>query len=310
MGMKGKTIKTVLQKKFNEWVDSISDENVRELVRKNSIITGGSIVSMLLGEKINDFDVYFRNQQTAETVAKYYVNEFKRLNPETNINPVVKNEDGLIKVVVKSAGVAAEAAPDDDYEYFEQSPDPDAVDAAEYVARAAERLEEQAAAEDQYLDKYRPIFLTSNAITLSHRMQLVLRFYGEPEEIHENYDYVHCTSYWTSWDKHLELRPQALEAILARELRYIGSKYPLCSILRMRKFIQRGWTINAGNILKILMQVNALDLNDPMILEEQLTGVDVAYFIEVIEKLRDSEHFKQTGRIDNAYLFEILDRMF
>lgn len=50
--MRAKTIKSILQKKHNDFVASIEDEKVRELVDKNSIVTGGSIVSMLLGEKV------------------------------------------------------------------------------------------------------------------------------------------------------------------------------------------------------------------------------------------------------------------
>lgn len=31
-----KTIKSILRKKFNEWLSSIEDEGLRELVKKNS----------------------------------------------------------------------------------------------------------------------------------------------------------------------------------------------------------------------------------------------------------------------------------
>src|SRR5690606_18878685 len=119
--------------------------------------------------------------------------------------------------------------------------------------------------------KYRPVFLSSNAITLSNKLQLILRFYGEPDEIHKNYDFVHCTSYYDHKDKQLTLRPEALEAILTKELRYVGSLYPLCSIIRLRKFIARGWTINAGQILKMALQLSKMDLTKPEILQDQLT---------------------------------------
>jgi hypothetical protein len=42
------------------------------------------------------------------------------------------------------------------------------------------------------------------------------------------------------------------------------------------------------------------------VLEEQLTGVDVAYFAEVIEKIKA----KDPEKVDAAYLTEIIDRMF
>ena len=54
------------------------------------------------------------------------------------------------------------------------------------------------------------------------------------------------------------------------------------------------------------MQISALDLTDIPTLEDQLTGVDVAYFLEVIEKLKA----KDPEKVNNAYLIEIIDRMF
>lgn len=160
--------------------------------------------------------------------------------------------------------------------------------------------------EDDGKPPYRPVFMSTNAITLSHRVQIVIRFYGEPDAIHENYDYVHCTNYWTSWDGALVLRQPALESLLSKELRYVGSKYPVCSVIRLRKFIKRGWTINAGQILKAVMQISELDLTDPKVLEDQLTGVDSAYFMELMTKLRE----KDPEKVNAAYLVEIIDRMF
>ena len=79
---------------------------------------------------------------------------------------------------------------------------------------------------------------------------MLIRFWGEVEEIHKNYDFAHCTCAWSSWDNELSLPTKALECIINKELYYMGSKYPLCSIIRSRKFINRGYTINAGQYLK------------------------------------------------------------
>jgi len=141
---------------------------------------------------------------------------------------------------------------------------------------------------------------------LSGRIQIINRFYGEPDAIHENYDYVHCTNYWKSWDGKLVLRQAALESLLSRELRYVGSKYPVCSVIRLRKFIKRGWVINAGQILKMMMQITDLDLHDPLILQDQLTGVDSAYFCQLMTALKE----KDPARVETEYLVEIIDRMF
>jgi hypothetical protein len=102
------------------------------------------------------------------------------------------------------------------------------------------------------------------------------------------------------------LRQPALEALLSKELRYIGSKYPICSLVRLRKFITRGWRINAGQILKMAFQISELNLKDIKVLEDQLTGVDTAYFIQLVERLRE----KDPEKVDGAYLIEIIDRIF
>ena len=289
IGMKAKTIKAVIAKKMKQWWDSIEDESVRKLAEKNTIVTGGCIASMLLKEKVNDFDVYFRTKEATEAVAQYYVDKFC----DEHDHPMkLEVTDERIRIVTER-GHRGETAGD-----------PTQVGLGEIEDTYDDANELAQEIED---NSFRPVFMSTNAITLSNKVQIVIRFFGDPAEIHENYDFVHCTNHWTSWSGgELVLQPAALEALLARELRYVGSKYPLCSIMRIRKFIQRGWTINAGQILKACMQLNDLDLTDPKVLEDQLTGVDSAYFIDMINKLRENDPEK----INAAYLVELVDRIF
>ena len=109
--MKTKTINQIINKKFKEWIATIKDENVRKLVEKNSILTGGAIASMLLQQPVNDFDFYFKNKETTKAVADYYLAKFLKNPPPSFANgkPVtmfVQDEDDRIKIVVKSAGIA------------------------------------------------------------------------------------------------------------------------------------------------------------------------------------------------------------
>lgn len=158
--------------------------------------------------------------------------------------------------------------------------------------------------------KYRPVFLSDNAITLSNKVQLVIRFFGTPEEIHSNYDFMHCTSYWVAKTGELVLPAVALEALLTRELVYNGSKYPLASIIRTRKFIQRGWSVNAGQYLKMCLQLNELDLENIEVLEDQLIGMDAAYFKQVLDYIKNRQEEDPEFKLTSAYLIEIIDRMF
>jgi hypothetical protein len=315
-GMRAKTIKSILRKKMDDWLESIEDESLRKDVAQNVIVTGGCIVSMLLGEKISDFDVYLRTHQTALWLAQYYVQRFKTQRKKGIEVPIKVLEEGdRIKIVAQSAGIASAEGTKKPYQYFEGRPEGEAgsyvgdvIDNPEQIEDTYEETQEKAleTPDEKGLPKYRPVFITTNAITLANKVQVIIRFHGEPDEIHKYYDYVHCTCYWKSWDSELVLRPEALQAMLARELHYVGSKYPICSLIRMRKFIQRGWKINAGQILKMVMQISELDLTNFKVLEDQLTGVDTAYFIELLEKVAE----KDPEKINAAYLVEILDRIF
>src|SRR3546814_7386922 len=105
--LKAKTIKAILAKKFNSFASSIEDEVVRKLVEKNTIITGGCIASMLLGEKINDFDLYFTDHATTKAVAEYYVKRFEVKNRSGIPCAIsVDDADGRVRIVVKSSGIA------------------------------------------------------------------------------------------------------------------------------------------------------------------------------------------------------------
>jgi hypothetical protein len=305
--MNRRIIEKIIGKKFDTYVESIEDNAVKEAVRMNSVITGGSIVSLLLNERVKDYDVYFKDMATVEAVARYYVDAFTGLNKNVKIVPQVEILDSRVKIVVQSAGVTSSAG-DTEYQYFENFPDEVGQDYFDKVVSAAD--EEDAEEFERAAPEYRPVFMSANAITLSGKVQLVIRFYGDPGEIHKNYDFIHCCNYWESNTRKLTLNPAALESILTKTLSYQGSLYPVCSVIRMRKFIKRGWYINAGQILKMLFQVSALDLTDIGVLEDQLTGVDAAYFHQVIDWCKKKKSEDPEFKVTTPYLISIIDKIF
>jgi len=281
--MKKRSIESILRKKFSAWAESITDESLRKQVWKDSIITGGSIASMLLNEEVADYDIYFATESTALAVAEYYVGKF---NPIDTGGVTAERSNG--RVVLCGPGLGADASTRMDRDDIEDTGAQEAVD------------------DSKNDGTYRVVFLSPNAITLSDKIQIIIRFTGNADQIHENYDFVHCTNYWTSEDEKLTLRPAALEALLAKELRYVGSKYPLCSIIRTRKFIRRGWQINAGQYLKMALQLNELDLFDIETLQDQLVGVDSAHFISLIDSIKEGNPEK----INAQYICALIDRIF
>ena len=294
-GFKRKTIEATIRSKIKHWLATIEDIELRDQVKAHYIVTGGAITSMLLGDLPNDYDIYLDNTDVAAKLANYYISRLPVVENEMTRAPIVTvpPEGGRVEIKVKSAGIAGENIDQNKYEYFEQY--------ADGSQRAAAYLD---AAASKNTGKYTSVAITTNAITLTDSIQIVLRFVGSPETIHTNYDFVHTTNWFTE-EGGLVLRAEALEATLARELRYIGSKYPVCSMFRLKKFIKRGWTITAGEMVKIAYDISKLDLDNIEVLQEQLTGVDAAYFRQIIDLLRE-----EGKPIERTYLFELVNRIF
>lgn len=292
--MNRKNITRVLNKKMNDWVASIEDKEIQDVIKENAIITGGALVSLLNNEEVNDYDIYFRTHEACLKVAKYYA---KYWNDTRTNKPFVeiRTNEGRVTAFIASKGVAMEDGEngiDDESEPFEE----------------AELFVEEDQKDDR--PRYRPRFFSTNAISLSDKIQLVIRFYGDVGEIHTNYDFVHCTCSYDYKTNQVDLPAEALEAIINKELQYTGSKYPLCSIIRSRKFIQRGWSINAGQYLKMCLQLNELNLKDLEVFKDQLAGVDSLYFNQAINIIQKKQENDFDFKVDNNYLFEVINRIF
>lgn len=294
-GFKRKTIEQTIRNKMKGWFASIEDIELRDELKKHYIVTGGAITSMLLGDLPNDYDVYIDNVDTAAKLANYYVSRLSTPDNECTKTPIVSvpPEGGRVEIKVQSAGIAGEDIDQDKYEYFEMYPDA--------TSRTLAYLDGGGSCNT---GKYTALAITTNAITLSDEIQVILRFVGPANEIHKNYDFIHTTNYFTESEGVVFNEP-ALEAILARELKYVGSRYPICSMFRLKKFIKRGWTITAGEMLKIAYDIGSLDLNNAEVLQDQLTGVDAAYFRQILSLI------KEEGKpIERTYLFELVNRIF
>lgn len=287
--MKIKTIKKILKAKCDEFVESVNNGNNRIELQNNMFITGGCIASMLLNDEVNDFDVYFKLQDVAIKIAQRYIHEMTGQKPgvydETDeffntTYQIHKKSDGL-KIYIPSSGIIE--------------------------TKRKEEVEEN----DGEKPEYKPIFISSNAITLTGKMQLIVRFTGSPDVIHSNYDFIHCTNYYDYKTDKLVLKQPALEALLTKTLKYVGSKYPICSIIRTKKFLKRGFTISAGEYLKMAYQVSKLNLDDIDVLRDQLTGVDSAYFdmlICALSGIKSDEY--NNDEIGYEKISTLVDRIF
>ena len=325
-----KTMKQMIKKKVNEWIDSIDDERVKEAVEEDLIITGGCFTSMIQNESPNDFDFYFRTKESVIKVAEYYVRKWnERHCKDDNYREVfvldgadpssdLLSKYGLSSLKESESDTLARTPPERVKIIFPSegiTGDPEEARAGEELGVDPETIEEiDESREEEYKnqekEKYSPVFLSTNAITLSGGIQIIVRFYGEPGEIHQTYDFEHTKAYYDIKEDQINIPNSVYETTVNKTLWYTGSTYPVCSLFRLRKFIARGWSINAGQILKIAMQISELDLNDIDVLEDQLVGVDSLYFMRLIEQFRKKKENNPDFDLTSEYVMSVVDRIF
>jgi len=277
--MTKRTVKKKLKKLYSAWLKSLP-KTLKKDVKSSTFVSGGAIVSLLTDDVVHDLDVYLTDKRVAESLVRHYLGEINCR--DANDADVQETADG-VKVFIRSSGIVEEG---------------DASEDKITMFRTSKKESEN----------YKPVVITDNAITLSGGVQIILRFVGSPETVHTNFDFEHCKCYYTPGKDELVLPKTSLLSIVTKELMYGGSKYPLCSIIRTRKFIQRGWSIHAGQYLKMIWQCGELDLNSISVLQDQLIGVDALYFISILRDLREA---KAEGRqITSSYVAELVDKAF
>lgn len=295
--MQRKTIKKIVQTKMEEWLETITDEDLRKKVKDELLVSGGSIASLFLGEQVNDFDVYIKTPETAFALAMYYSKPYNGLD-------VLLGKDR--EKYLKEIGVVNE---EDGGKWgervFVENLHPEQVKIFTGLGSAGYKTDHK----DEGLNKFVPLYFSPNAISLSDKVQIVLRFTGDNEAIHSTFDFIHATNYFT-FEYGLVTNVEALESLLSKQLKYQGSKYPLTSIIRTKKFLKRHWNISAGEYLKIMFQISDLDLNNPNVLEEQLIGVDIAYFSMLVDILRGKRDKDPNFQLTSAYLNTLIDKIF
>lgn len=292
--MQIKTIEKAISTKISDWLSSIPDENLRKRVKDVVVVSGGCITSMLLGEPVNDYDIYLSDEKVLMDLCKYYIKPFEDriilLSTDTKIPDIPEDGPGFMNI----------------FQISNHNLKPGQIKLFLEGRNGGLRVNE-GPQEDSL--RYYPVFFSPNAISLSHDIQIVTRFSGLVEDIHKSFDFVHATNYF-SFKTGLVRNLPAIESILTKRLMYQGSIYPVTSIIRAKKFIKRGWNISAGELLKIMFQISQLDLSDPVVLEDQLIGVDVAYFQLLIEALKSKYDGNPNFKVDSAYFNSLIDRIF
>ena len=300
-GFTEKTIKAICRNKIDDLCKYIAkdDEDLAKEFKKHCFISGGAITSLLQGEQPNDFDIYIDNIDTLYKICEFYTNQWNnnhKTKREFNIiKHIEEDEHKHVEIQVKSSGIVK---------------DSDVEDQDEIPLPAKELVDDIDNIEEVHSKKYTIKCITSNALSLSDDIQIICRFCGTPNEIFKNYDFIHTMQAYYRFTDDLILNTKSLTSIMAKRLEYNGSLFPICSLFRLRKFLQRGWTISSMEILKIAYQISKLDLDDVNILKEQLCGCDFAYMMAFCNALHNWREENPDIEFNSVYMFELIEKVF
>jgi hypothetical protein len=98
-------ISNILDNVVNQWLASIDDEGLRNRFAENVLLAGGSIGSLIRNETPNDYDIFFRNQNTVNLVSDYY----EQYNDSGNFRIITITENAVtfengIQLILKYSG--------------------------------------------------------------------------------------------------------------------------------------------------------------------------------------------------------------
>lgn len=292
-----KNIEKNISEKIADFVSSINDKTLAKKVEESVIVAGGCIVSMLLGEKPKDYDLYISDIDVLLELAKYYKEYF---SIKCDILDGRKKEELLSTDSDETSGrknrylICVENLHPEQIKLFPHGNNYNGVSIEQDVENPL---------------RYAPTFVSPNAITLLNDVQIITRFTGAPAEILKNFDFAHTMNYYTKAEG-LVLNQEALVCLLNKNLVYRGSKYPVTSLSRSKKFINRGFMIGHLEYLKIAFQISELDLTNLNTLEEQIIGVDVALTSDLIDTLRTKQQEEPNWSLTSDYLVELIDKDF
>jgi hypothetical protein len=185
--MKAKQIEKLLTGVMNNFLESIPDNYIKDIIKEDTYITGGCIPSMLIDEFVNDYDIYFYTKEDAEKVKNYFENNH------------TKNKS----------------------------------------------------------DKFHVKLITENAINLSDKIQLITKFWGDPSFVTDEFDWQHIKSWYSCKEEKLYLTSDVYQLVVEKELIYTGSDYPLSSLMRLKKYIKKGWNVSNTTMLHIALDIVA-----------------------------------------------------
>lgn len=198
-------------------------EAIKGLRACNAIIAGGAITALFTGQKIRDWDIYFRNAKDCEQAKTWF-----------SLNGTLANQT------------------DTSMSY--------------------------------HLGKQEK----------PYQLIVMPELFGDPKTIFNYYDFTVCMAAYQFFengnDERFVFGDDFFKHISQRRLVFhTGTMFPICSMLRVMKYIKKGFFITGMEILKIGLSIHSLKMETYADLRRQLQGIDTAFLADLTAQMKPDE---------------------
>jgi len=117
------------------------------------------------------------------------------------------------------------------------------------------------------------------------RIQLIKKVCGDPYDVIFRFDYTICMAAYLPKLNKIILGDNFLYHLAGKELHYNIGKYPLASLWRAKKYIEKGFKFPAVELIKLALKMNEIRMNSYKDLKEQLEGIDTLFLKDLTDAL-------------------------
>lgn len=152
---------------------------------------------------------------------------------------------------------------------------------------------------EEFKKIYETSFLSPRAISFEDSYLQLIRhtdyIIEDPNVLIKGFDFRCCAIIYDFETEQLHMLKETYGDILSRTLTINNSniKYPIVTLNRVRKYTDKGFTINGTELIKLALIINSIKMKNYADLKDQLQGIDTQFLYEFTEHLNgDTEYDK------------------
>lgn len=139
-------------------------------------------------------------------------------------------------------------------------------------------------------------FSSNNAVSFENRNGVKIQAITNPElmgtspfEVFKNFDFTICMGAYDFVVDDFVISSEFLNDIAQKRLNFnTGTKYPICSLIRTKKYQEKGFVIDAKNMIVLALTIKELQIDTYEDVINQILGIDTFLMYQFTEFLKES----------------------